>query len=128
MTQLAAAFATGPTSGYRALISCLKQERTLTNRAARDLACHLADPAADFAALRALPGGDAVVTAWAQRDAALIEYYQALAAQRDPGNVLLTLLHEHHMRAVGLDPEIEKQTGQLARAAALRQLAQARQP
>ncbi len=37
--------------------------------------------------------------------------------------LLRTLLHEHHMRALGLDPALERQTGRLARAAALRCLA-----
>jgi hypothetical protein len=36
---------------------------------------------------------------------------------------LRTLLHEHHVRAVGVDPTIEKETGRLARAAALGRLA-----
>jgi lantibiotic biosynthesis protein len=42
--------------------------------------------------------------------------------------VLRILLHEHHIRARGLDPAFEKQTGQLARAAALRHLALAGRP
>jgi hypothetical protein len=37
--------------------------------------------------------------------------------------VLRTLLHEHHMRALGIDPDLERQTGRHARAAALRRLA-----
>ena len=73
--------------------------------------------------LRALPGGDTVAEAWGRRDAALAGYYEELSAQRDPGTVLRTLLHEHHMRALGLDPDFERQTGRLARAAALRQVA-----
>jgi hypothetical protein len=42
---------------------------------------------------------------------------------REPGVVLRTLLHEHHIRAVGVDPTFEKETGRLARAVALRLLA-----
>jgi class I lanthipeptide synthase len=37
--------------------------------------------------------------------------------------VLRTLLHEHHMRALGLDPQFEQLTGRLARAAARQRLA-----
>jgi lantibiotic biosynthesis protein len=111
MAQLASAFAADAASGYGALAACLRREHAPVDRAARDLACQLADPAANFAALRALPGGDTVAHAWAWRDDALTEYHQVLAAQRDPGTTLVTLLHEHHMRAVGLDPEAENQTG-----------------
>jgi hypothetical protein len=93
------------------------------DRSCRDLACGLADPAGGLAALRALPGGGATAEAWDSRDAALTGYREQLAAQRDPGTVLRILLHEHHMRALGLDPAFEKQTGRLARAAALRHLA-----
>ncbi|WP_322769075.1 lantibiotic dehydratase [Frankia sp. Cr1] len=128
LAQLAAAFAPDPTTGYRALTRCLEQTSGPSDRAAHDLACQLVDSAGDFTALRAIPGGDAVATAWARRDAALAAYREILSAQRDPGTVLRTLLHEHHMRALGLDPELEEQTGRLARAAALRRLAVAGQP
>ena len=80
-----------------------------------------------FRELRALQGGDAVAVAWGTREAALAAYHRELAAQRDPGTVLRTLLHEHHMRALGIDPDFERQTGRYARAAALRRLALAGQ-
>ena len=128
MTRIAAAFAPGPAAGHQALVRCLDQGSGPLDRPCRDLACGLADPAAGLAALRALPGGDAVAEAWDSRDAALARYREQLSAQRDPGTVLRTLLHEHHMRALGLDPAFEKQTGRLARAAALRCLALAGQP
>ena len=57
------------------------------------------------------------------RHEALAAYCRVLAEQRDPVAVLRTLLHEHHVRAVGVDPAFEKETGRLARAAALRRLA-----
>jgi thiopeptide-type bacteriocin biosynthesis protein len=123
MARIAAAFAPNPGTGYRALTACLAQGSGPIDRAVRDLTCDLADPDGGPAALRALPGGARTAETWARRDAALAGYHAALSAQRDPGTVLRTLLHEHHMRAVGLDPEYEKQTGRLARAAALRQLA-----
>jgi lantibiotic biosynthesis protein len=123
MTRIAAAFSPGPAAGYQALMRCLDQSSGPLDRSCRDLACSLADPADGLAALRALTGGDAVAEAWGRRDTALAGYHEQLSAQRDPGTVLRTLLHEHHMRALGLDPAFEKQTGRLARAAALRRLA-----
>ncbi|MFF0250161.1 lantibiotic dehydratase [Streptosporangium sandarakinum] len=123
MTQLAAAFAPDPTTGYRALLGCLKQQTGPLDRSLRDHALHLADPADDFRAVRALPGGDAVAATWHARNLALAAYHRALASQRDPATVLRTLLHEHHVRALGVDPEFERVTGRLARAAALRRLA-----
>jgi hypothetical protein len=125
MTRIAAAFSPDPAAGYQALVRCLDQGSGPLDRFHRDLACSLADPADGLAALRALPGGDAVAEAWGRRDAALAAYHAQLLVQRDPGTVLRTLLHEHHMRALGLDPALEKETGRLARAAALRRLAMA---
>jgi thiopeptide-type bacteriocin biosynthesis protein len=128
MTQIAAAFSPAPATGYQALVRCLDQGTGPLDRSLRDLACSLTDPSGGFAALRALPGGNAAARAWARRDTALAGYREQLHAQRDPGTVLRTLLHEHHMRALGLDPAFEKQTGRLARAAALTRLALAGRP
>ncbi|MFN2496987.1 MAG: lantibiotic dehydratase [Pseudonocardiaceae bacterium] len=123
MAHLAASFAPDPATGYRALIGCLRQEHGRLDRILRDHALALADPHGGYRAVRALPGGEAVAAAWNARDTALTTYHRALAEQRDPGTVLRTLLHEHHVRAVGVDPTFEKETGRLARAAALRRLA-----
>ncbi|WP_405087566.1 lantibiotic dehydratase [Microbispora sp. NBC_01389] len=125
MTRLAASFVPDPESGCRALIRCVAQETGALDRTLRDHALHLADPAGDFHALRALPGGEVVAAAWRARDTALAAYHRALAGQRDPVTVLPALLHEHHVRALGVDPAFEKTTGRLARAAALRRLATA---
>ncbi|MGR6913617.1 lantibiotic dehydratase [[Actinomadura] parvosata] len=123
MTHLAAAFGPDPVSGCRALLRRLPRQTGPLDRALRDHALRLADPTGDFKELRGLPVGDAVADAWRERDAALAAYHHALAEQRDPATVLRTLLHEHHVRALGVDPEFEKVTGRLARAAALRRLA-----
>jgi hypothetical protein len=123
MARIAAAFAPSPEAGYRALVGCLEQGSGPLDRSVRELACRLADPASERAALRALPGGDAVAEAWDRRDVTLAAYYEQLLPQRDPVTALRTLLHEHHMRALGLDPDFERQTGRYARAAALRRLA-----
>lgn len=69
--------------------------------------------------LRALPGGDAVVDAWQVRAAALGDYRHRLT-DADPLRAARTLLHQHHVRALGVDPTAEALTLRLARTAALR--------
>ena len=123
MAHLAAAFAPDPESGYRALLRCLGQHPGAVDRALREQALLLSDPADDFRAVRALPGGEAVAAAWRARHAALAAYHHTLVEQRNPTPMLRTLLHEHHVRALGVDPAFEKATDRLARAAALRCLA-----
>lgn len=123
MAQLAASFATDPETGCRALVGCLRQEHGRLDRTLRDHTLGLADPDRGYQAVRALPGGEAVAAAWSARDTALTAYHRALAQQHDPDTMLRTLLHEHHVRAVGVDPTFEKETNRLARAAALRRLA-----
>jgi thiopeptide-type bacteriocin biosynthesis protein len=123
MVQLAAGLATDPMSGYEELLACLNQHTDPADRALSDLARALADPTGDFARLRELPGGDTVAHAWVARNTALRAYHASLLPHRDPMAVLPTLLHDHHVRAVGVDPEFERKTGHLARAAAMRCLA-----
>jgi thiopeptide-type bacteriocin biosynthesis protein len=123
MAHLAAAFAPDTTTGCRALIQCLERQTGPLDRTLRDRAVHWGDPARDFQSVRTLPGGDSVAAAWRARAEALTTYHHILAGQRDPATVLRTLLHEHHVRALGVDPDFEKVTGRLARAAALRRLA-----
>ncbi|MEV6871656.1 lantibiotic dehydratase [Amycolatopsis sp. NPDC051128] len=124
MAHLAASFAPDSQTGYRALLGCLQQEHGPLDRELRDCALAVADPDQQYRAVRALPGGDAVAAAWRARDTALHAYHGVLALQgREPGVVLRTLLHEHHIRAIGVDPTFEKETGRLARAVALRLLA-----
>lgn len=123
MTNLAAAFAPDPTSGYRALIARVGQEHGPLDRTLRDHTLKLTDPTDGDETLRALQGGHAVLAAWRARDSALTAYHRALTGQRDPSTLLRTLLHDHHVRAVGVEPTIEKETCRLARIAALRRLA-----
>ncbi|HEX7658472.1 MAG TPA: lantibiotic dehydratase [Pseudonocardiaceae bacterium] len=120
MALLAASFASDPVTGHRALLDCLPQEHGPLDRAVRDHAVKLAS---DERVVRALPGGPNVIEAWAARATALSIYHGVLAEQRDPVGVLRTLLHDHHVRAVGIDPTFERETGRLARAAARRCLA-----
>lgn len=121
MVRIAAAFATDPASGYQTLVNCLPHQTGELDRTLRDHTLRLAEPG--HLALLQLAGGDAVAAAWQARDTALITYLRELAPQRDPAGILPTLLHEHHVRALGIDPAFEKVTNRLARAAALRYLA-----
>jgi thiopeptide-type bacteriocin biosynthesis protein len=120
MVRIAAALATDEGGGYRALLGCLPQQTGELDPVLRDHTLRLAEPTPPFSCAA---GGDAVAAAWQVRDAALTAYYQTLATQCDPAGVLPTLLHDHHVRALGVDPTFEKVTNRLARAAALRVLA-----
>lgn len=86
-------------------------------------AVRLADPSGDWAALRGMPGGSAVVEAWADRDAALAAYRGHLPGPDSQGidadDVLASLLHVHFVRAVAVDFPEEAVCLYLARAAAL---------
>jgi thiopeptide-type bacteriocin biosynthesis protein len=83
----------------------------------------LADPRGDWATLRATPGAAAIVRAWLPRTQALAAYRGHLPGEHtagvDPDDVLGSLLHAHHVRAVGIDFDNEAICLYLARAAAL---------
>lgn len=92
------------------------------DRTVRGQAVRLADPADDWAALRAAPGGPAIARAWSERDAAVARYRQQLDASGcgiDPDLILDSLLHAHHIRAVGIDKNDERTCIRLAHAAAM---------
>ncbi|MFJ7420071.1 lantibiotic dehydratase [Streptomyces uncialis] len=91
-------------------------DRTFLKEAVR-----LADPTGDWAALKAEPGGQMVVSAWEPRHRALVHYRAQLthADRIEPDAVLDSLLHVHHIRAVGLHSEDEQTCRRLARATAL---------
>ncbi|WP_405914370.1 lantibiotic dehydratase [Streptomyces sp. NBC_00963] len=86
-------------------------------------AVRLADPADDWAALRDVQGGDAVVSGWAERDAALAAYRPHLPGPDTQGiavdDVLTSLLHGHFVRHVAVNFPEEEVCLHLARAAAL---------
>ncbi|MGP3927858.1 lantibiotic dehydratase [Streptomyces sp. 8N616] len=73
----------------------------------------------------ALPGGEDVTHAWQARATAVHAYRESLAIQRDPLTVARSLFHQHHVRALGVDPAAEAVTLRLARTAALRHTARA---
>ncbi|MFE2890463.1 lantibiotic dehydratase [Streptomyces olivaceus] len=92
------------------------------DRTVRGQAVHLADPTDGWAALRAAPGGGAIARAWNERDAAVARYRQKLDASGggiDPDLVLDSLLHAHHIRAVGINKDDERTCIRLAHAAAM---------
>ncbi|MFP3991020.1 lantibiotic dehydratase [Streptomyces sp. E11-3] len=86
-------------------------------------AVRLADPSGDWAALRSVAGGQAIVQAWADRHAALAVYRSHLPGPDTQGialdDVVSSLLHVHFVRHVGIDFDEEAICLYLARAAAL---------
>ncbi|WP_327367975.1 lantibiotic dehydratase [Streptomyces sp. NBC_01217] len=86
-------------------------------------AVRLADPSDDWAALRSVPGGDAIVSGWADRDTALAAYRPHLPGPDTQGiavdDVLTSLLHVHFVRHVAVNFPEEEVCLYLARAAAL---------
>ncbi len=116
-TDLAAAF----TGSLQWLVDHVKHHPTpVLAREIHDQAMHLADPNGDWAALRALPGGEALALARGRRRSALAAYRAHLrpAEEPDPDPVLASLLHLHHTRMVGINQGSERICLRLARAAA----------
>ncbi|MFJ9029033.1 lantibiotic dehydratase [Streptomyces sp. NPDC102274] len=86
-------------------------------------AVRLADPSDDWSALRRVPGGDATVSGWADREVALAAYRPYLPGPDTQGialdDVLTSLLHVHFVRHVAVNFPEEEVCLYLARAAAL---------
>jgi thiopeptide-type bacteriocin biosynthesis protein len=82
----------------------------------------LFSPGNNRGALGEMPGGPAIRSAWTARHEAAARYRTCLAATSDHqtvSSVLVSLLHMHYVRAVGIDPDGEAQAHHLARAVAL---------
>lgn len=125
---MAVAFHRSVQLGMRWLIEYANAEEAVS--APRDVlaeSVRLADPTDSWSALRAEPGGEAIARAWAERDHALANYRSFVAAEPSISmdSVVSSLLHAHHMRAVGIEPDHESTCLRLARAAALRWQARA---
>ncbi|MFF8855762.1 lantibiotic dehydratase [Streptomyces althioticus] len=120
--SVAAAFTGGTAAGMDWLITHgrITDPRPM-DRTVRGQAVRLADPTDGWAALRAAPGGAAIASAWSERDEALARYRRKLDASGgiDPDLVLDSLLHAHHIRAVGIDKDDERMCVRLAHAAAM---------
>ncbi|MFJ4868522.1 lantibiotic dehydratase [Streptomyces sp. NPDC088757] len=121
---IASAFLGGPESGMRWLIDHVPA--TAPARVPRSRfseAVRLADPSGDWAVLRSMPGGEAIVEAWSDRDRALAAYRPHLSGPDTEGialdDVLTSLLHVHFVRHVAVDFPEEEICLYLARAAAL---------
>ncbi len=86
-------------------------DRTVAAQAIR-----LAQPGA----LAGLPGWPGEVTeVWHARADALAAYRRHLSDDTDLGTIVESLLHMHHNRAIGIDPDHERSCRRLARQAAL---------
>lgn len=100
------------------LVRNLPQVTGRLNRVLRTQVLGLAAPNG-ASALAVLPGGLAVAEAWRARAVAVDTYRNTLTGQRDPLDVARSLLHQHHVRALGVDPRAEETTVRLVRTAAL---------
>jgi thiopeptide-type bacteriocin biosynthesis protein len=123
LVDLTIGYLGGIDTGMRWLVDQLPHAPAPVDRTLHAATMRLADPRDDWAALRDTPGGKAIVAAWRHRRAALADYRRLLAAQRDPTPVLGSLLHMHHVRMFGIDPDRERILGRLVRAAAQRWIA-----
>ena len=126
LVDIAASYAETPDVGMRWLINHLPHEQGKLDQTLRDAGMRLADPGGNWATLRATPGAETVTRAWERRRTALAAYRAQLARQREPYGVLRSLLHMHHVRTIGVDPDRERVSHRLARASALRQTAHER--
>jgi lantibiotic biosynthesis protein len=122
-TAITCAFTGSTSAGLRWLIdhadvgpAAGREQREIRRQAVR-----LINPDQDWAALRATPGGTALVEAWAARDEAVDAYRAVLDREHDPDaeRVLPGLLHAHYLRSRGPDVADEQVCHRLARAAAL---------
>jgi len=129
LVDLAVSFLGEIEGGMRWLIDHVaKTQCPAPARQVHDQAMHLANPHDEWSALRATPGGRVLTQAWSARRKALAAYRDRLteAGEIEPDGVLACLLHLHHIRMNGIDPDSERITHHLARAAALRWSAQDR--
>ncbi|MER8187174.1 lantibiotic dehydratase [Kitasatospora sp. NPDC094015] len=90
-------------------------------QAIRRQALTLADQPGRWPALETSAPGQALLRAWQARAVALAEYRRHLDQQGElePADVVASLLHMHHVRAIGIDPDSERFCHRLARAVAL---------
>ncbi|MFC5641339.1 lantibiotic dehydratase [Kitasatospora cinereorecta] len=124
---IASGFTGSTAAGLRWLVANVPAGApTATPRPLFREAVRLADPASAWAALRAEPGGTAIVDAWADRHHALADYRRQFPGPHTQGveadDVLGSLLHCSFVRAHRIDFDDEAQVLYLARAAALARL------
>lgn len=100
------------------LVHNLPQGTGRLDRTLRSQTLGLAGPDA-VSVLGPLPGGPQVAAAWQARAAAVAAYRNTVAGERDPLTVARSLLHQHHVRALGVSPTAEATTLRLVRTVAL---------
>lgn len=121
MIDLAVSFLADHHRAMTWLVANLPRAKGPLETSVRDHALALA--AGGHNALRSVRGGTEVADAWQRRASALAAYHDRLAEERDPATTLRSLLHQHHVRALGVDPTREAITQRLARTYAQRALA-----
>ena len=122
MVDLAITVTGGISDGMRWLIRHFRTPALpAPAREVRDQAITLGNPHGDWAALRAIPGGEDIAASWTLRRAALNRYRAASATVDEiaPESMLSDLLHLHHARMAGICPDTEWTCRRLARATAL---------
>ncbi|MEV0279768.1 lantibiotic dehydratase [Streptomyces sp. NPDC050610] len=82
----------------------------------------LVDADGNWEGLRAHPGGEKLLTVWQGRAAALTDYAHTLRELGDGGwtpatSIFLSLLHMHHNRHIGINPEAERAATAIMRGA-----------
>ncbi|MFD8780979.1 lantibiotic dehydratase [Kitasatospora sp. NPDC059599] len=125
---LTVGFTGSTTAGLRWLVDNVPAQAPVhVRRPAFREAVRLADPARDWAALRAVPSGHAIVESWSGRHRALDAYRLHFPGPHTEGvqadDVLGSLLHCSFVRAYRIDFDDEARVLYLARAAALARLA-----
>jgi lantibiotic biosynthesis protein len=120
VTDLAAAILGSEAAGMRWLIDHPEPATAAPpGRAMVRQTLTLAAP--DRTAIRGLPGGEQLLGAWQRRRTAAAAYAAQLSDARrpSPGQVLVALLHLHHVRVHGINTGTENTGYRLARAVAL---------
>jgi lantibiotic biosynthesis protein len=124
LADLACALLGSQPAGMRWLIdhADLAARVAIRDRDVLRQAVTLADLDAASPTLSAVPGCSGIVAAWYARRQAAITYARCLAehaGRAAPAAVAVSLLHLHHIRVHGADPDAEACTHRLARSIAL---------
>ncbi|HEV3157370.1 MAG TPA: lantibiotic dehydratase [Candidatus Baltobacteraceae bacterium] len=122
LVNIAIALTGSATDGMRWLVDHIPNDSAPSlSRKVYAKAVHLADPNDHYAAMRVIPGGEQIVSAWMRRASALVAYRDLLSSADEISidSVLISLLHMHCNRVVGIDSESERMCHRLARSVAL---------
>ena len=119
MAHIAHSLCGDPAAGWRWLARTPVPAGPTGHRSAATAAVRLAR--GGFAALRDLEGWtEEVSSAWQARAIALEVYRQQLPIDAEIDDVVASVLHMHHNRAIGIDPDSELRCRRLARQTAHR--------